>query len=548
MIKTVTRLVCLIMILSISCTMTACSISSNYIQNLTQLKIIDADNLRENEYLTYRECFDYIIRAVGAKRIIDRFAETPIPISDEEKMNSFIALAKPASAEERDFAQNSKAENIGLLDGFPEEVDMSRVATRAELAVIISRLMGYSYIGSFQFKDFDYSSWYGDDFARTAFCYIIMGDNGYIRPDDPITREETRAMLSNAFVLEDYNGFAGKPKDLVSFSEIFSALDEMIDVYYALPRAYDNEQTIINGNVFIMSPGTVLKNTVINGNLYIAPRVGNEHAQGDDRCLALDNVTVNGKLVLPYFYGEKIYLMDCDIKTVIWLRDNDSSKLFITYRNGEPILDSGKSITLNDDFSLTWELPDNTLGIDSEQVSAYDEDGEEIGGYGTVRIQQEVDTRELLGFAVKAYPKKLSKVAIEYTDREPLTIGLNNIIVREAGSALRPATLVETEDFETILTLAEGEFVTGKWYCITRREQDPYEPEESKAILTVKKIYMATQSGKSCLFDNFFGYMGGGPREGISIQAITLSGDPKTGFEIILTPESSETFEEVVKR
>lgn len=693
--KTIAGLLCFLLLLNLTVTTATGEDSGDYVQNLIRLKIIDADDVREDEYLTYTECFNFIMRAVGSnavsdlenewkyggfkrlmgdrpewqkeiickmdflivlqeewkdidfdaycthesavtycvravvdiggcvwspavyesteatyrdayrkgiietadtadsgkpitrgeffkmlnktlyveymrggyagtwkERIIDHLTKpqpAPAP-SYEERMSAFIAAAQPASEAEKSLAASKKAEDFGLLDEFPGEVDLNRSVTRAELAVIISRLMGYSYIGSSQFKDFDRSAWYGDDFSRVIYYRIIQGYNGYARPDDPVTREEAALMLSRAFKLENISGLSGGQNEHVSFARVFSVLSGLIDVYYTLPRVYDNRQAVINGNVFIMSPDTVLKNTVINGNLYIAPQVCNKLNDMLDQKkkpasggrLVLDNVTVNGDIVLPDIGGEMFYLIDCYAKGVKWMRDDDNYDLFVTYRDSEMFLShSGTGGKLNDDFSLSWELPRNMLGIVGKQISACDEDGEYVAGYygGNVFEAQAV-TRLLLEFAVRAYPKKLGRVEIiysmpSYDEESPLVINLSNITVREAGTALRPATLIEIGNYKTTLTLAEGEFKAGTWYFVTRRNPDPYEPEDSGIIETDKKIYMADQSGKSCTFDNFFGYMGGGPRTGISIQEITISGDAESGFEITLTPESAETFEVV---
>lgn len=490
------------------------------------------------------------------ERIIDKFVKSPEPSptpSYEDEMQSFIDSSKLASIEEMTLAQNTSIQNYGLLDSFPEEVDMDRSATRAELAVIISRLMGYTYVGSFQFEDFDHSLWYGNDFSRAAFYYIINGYDDYVRPDDDVTCEEANIMLSRAFAIDDYHGISGDPNSCVSFNEIFDAINNMVDVYYTLPRIYDNEQNVINGNVFIMSPNTVLKNTVINGNLYIAENVCSEQSETFENnttktyngLLALDNVTVTGDIVIANIQGKKFYLIDCDINTAKWLRSDMSSSLFITYRNDAPILDSGKNMKLNNDFSLTWELPENQIGLGIRYNYAFNEDGKRTYNYGGGTHEPIIDTLDMLNFAISAYPKKLSRVEISYRDRTPLTIDLDNITVKEDGTALVPNTLVNVANYISKFTLTEGEFKEGKWYCVTTRYQDPYEPEENEVILTKKDVYLAKESGKSCSFNYSFGDLNDNEKD-ITIQEITINGDAESGFEIILTPESEQTFTKAI--
>ena len=152
-------------------------------------------------------------------------------------------------------------------------------------------------------------------------------------------------------------------------------------------------------------------------------------------------------------------------------------------------------------------------------------------------------TRDLLEFAIEAYPKKLKRIEIGYnTDWAPLVVELDDISVEIAGDALIPDTLREVGGYATELTLKQGEFKEGSWYCVTRRNLDPYEPEEAQIYTEDLHVYPAEQSGSSCVFENYFGYMGGGARTGHCIQEIGLTGNTADGFQITLTPESSEAF------
>ena len=472
------------------------------------------------------------------ERIIDRFTEEqeefyePEKPTYEEIIGEFIAKSIPASKEEIIALKNQKVKDFGLSESFPESVDTERGATRAELAVIISRLMGYNYAGSFKFEDFDYSKWYGDDFSKAAFCHILVGYENYVRPDDLVTPYEARIMLSRAFMTENFDALVCENEKVVTFNEIFSALDNMVNTYYNLPRSYDNENAVINGNVFVASPNIVLKNTVINGNLYITANP----AKG---LFSIENVMVNGDIILPCTSsGEKIHLLDCSAKNVKSIRS--ASGISVNYSENSPMLsDSGKNGRLNDDLSLSWEFPDNMLGIGSETLYAYDEDNKKVSSIGRGLWGTKSDDRMLLGFVLKAYPKKLDRVEVVYGGRNPLTINTNNITVKESGRPLIPDIMTEIPLEGVTLKLAEGEFKAGSRYLVTRRCEDEYDPDE---IITTKAVYIANESGKACFFDNFFGYIGGGSREGISIQEISISGNAKNGFLLNITPESKETF------
>lgn len=360
--------------------------------------------------------------------LIDHLVKKPV-LSQEERIKEFLNASRNAVPEEIDFARTGSLEEHGILEDIPGKADRKRAATRAELAVIISRLMGLTQSGPLPFRDLDCDSWYYDDFAKAAFIGVIVGFEGYARPNEFVTRKEADIMLSRAFLFEESK----------------------------------------------------------------------------------------------------------------WARDEDKSKLQLVNRNeGQTLADSGANAKLKHDFSLSWEQPDNMLGITGKSVCIYDEDGERISCYTDAReYENTVGTQRLLECAVRAYPKRLGGVEISYGERNPLIFDFVNITVKEADKALRPSTLTEIDGGVT-LSLAEGTFQEKNWYCVTRRHEDPYDREK---IIINKRIYMAEQSGNSCYFEDFFNYLGGGPKTGISIQEVKLTGEAKTGFEITLTPESKETFD-----
>lgn len=482
------------------------------------------------------------------ERLIDHLVKKPV-LTQEERIKEFLNASRNAVPEEIAFARTGSLEEHGILEDIPGKADRKRAATRAELAVIISRLMGLTQSGPLPFRDLDCDSWYYDDFAKAAFIGIIVGFEGYARPNEFVTRKEADIMLSRAFLFEESHGLTGGPNGSVCFGDLFDMLNEMVAAYYDLPRTYDNTQAEINGNVFIISPDTVLKNTVINGNLYVTSKACEKNGQADKAegavtsygRAAFINVKIKGALVLPAINGERPYLEDCSAKTIKWARDEDKSKLQLVNRNeGQTLADSGANAKLKHDFSLSWEQPDNMLGITGKSVCIYDEDGERISCYTDAReYENTIGTQRLLECAVRAYPKRLGGVEISYGERKPLIFDFVNITVKEAGKALRPSTLTEIDGGVT-LSLAEGTFQEKNWYCVTRRHEDPYDREK---IIINKRIYMAEQSGNPCYFEDFFNYLGGGPKTGISIQEIKLTGEAKTGFEITLTPESKETFD-----
>lgn len=87
----------------------------------------------------------------------------------------------------------------GILKGTDGLFRPNDPITRAELAAVINRVVGYETVSDTAFKDVDADAWYFDDIMKLNAAGVMQGSEGYARPNDNITREEAAVMFARAF-------------------------------------------------------------------------------------------------------------------------------------------------------------------------------------------------------------------------------------------------------------------------------------------------------------------------------------------------------------
>lgn len=234
--------------------------------------------------------------------------------------------------------------DYGVLSGYNGQFRPSDPITRAELASVLDKVMRYqgkSYVADF--SDIDASAWYAPAILKLNAASIMLGSDGKMRPNDSITREEAAVMIGRAFAVpensgnenpfpdaDDISGWASflvdgmkaagyisgypdgsfGPKNTITRAEVVTILDKMVDYFYHEPGEADNEGISFSPkNVVINTSGVTLKNTVVTGDLYIAPGVGSGE-------VTLENVTVSGT---TYIWGggpNSVIATDCDFNTI----------------------------------------------------------------------------------------------------------------------------------------------------------------------------------------------------------------------------------------
>ncbi len=253
------------------------------------------------------------------------------------------------------------AVNNGLLHGYDDNtIRAEGLLTRAEMATVINNAFGAVIKADISaYKDVSPDAWYYDEIAKGVNMGTFIGaGDGYMYPDDPITREETFVVIARALVLSDENTasldkFTDKgsisswainaiaalaargyvngdeasrvtPSNNITRAEFATLMDNIVKKYYSAGGTYTGT---INGSVMINVGGVTLSNMVINGDLIIGDGV---HT-GEIR---LENVTVNGRILTRGAQKPgKIYIVKSSVRDGIVVNNVNGTVYFDNYQS-----------------------------------------------------------------------------------------------------------------------------------------------------------------------------------------------------------------------
>ncbi|MDD4753308.1 MAG: S-layer homology domain-containing protein, partial [Desulfitobacteriaceae bacterium] len=226
--------------------------------------------------------------------------------------------------------------------------------TRAEFTALVNWAFGYTKTALISFPDVLETDSYYTDIARAAAVGYMGGyPDGTMKPNNPLTRQEAAAILMKilhpvntgstlTFVDEIpawcadsidavvSNGYmSGYPDNtfrainMITRAESISMLARAMGTLYNQAGIYGSaeETTTIPGHVTISQSGVVLKNTVIDGNLYLTEGIGDGH-------VTLENVQVKGTTQVSGGGENSIIVLNSALGTVrIAVPDNSKVRL-----------------------------------------------------------------------------------------------------------------------------------------------------------------------------------------------------------------------------
>ncbi|MDQ2086343.1 S-layer homology domain-containing protein [Herbivorax sp. ANBcel31] len=225
--------------------------------------------------------------------------------------------------------------------------------TRAEFVTIANSLFGYKDVGITSFNDVNSEDWFYEEIAKASEIGYISGyEDGTMRPNNPITREEAMAIVCNILRREQSNstvslaGFADS-EDIADWSRGFVATaveegyisgyeDDTIRSGNPIRRAetvamFNNVATevvnvagnsgpqtgtgTIEGNLIVSTSNVNLSNTIVEGILYLTEGIG----EGD---VNLDNVTVKGDTLIAGGGQDSIVIKDSNLSNTVVQKKN----------------------------------------------------------------------------------------------------------------------------------------------------------------------------------------------------------------------------------
>ena len=226
----------------------------------------------------------------------------------------------------QDYAEHWASKTIakwndkGLLKGYEDGTfKPDNAITRAEFAVILVRMFGYKNNEEpMVFQDVKEDAWYTQAISAVTSADIMYLDSNSFRPNDVITREEASYALAKAYSItgEDKNvefideasisewaskqveamhsnGFiegnsmgAFEAKKSLTRAEFLTMADRMTSDIISTAGTYTND---VVGNLIVNTKDVILKDMVIEGNLYLGEGIGD----GD---VSLEGIEVKGKV------------------------------------------------------------------------------------------------------------------------------------------------------------------------------------------------------------------------------------------------------------
>lgn len=214
--------------------------------------------------------------------------------------------------------------NRGLMSGDKNgNMHPDRPITRAEFVSIINRAFGYTSTGKNPFKDVTGTEWYADDITVAYNQGYFSGDSKSVaNPTASLTREQAISLLGRNLKIEEisgvnqsfadgkkvstwsrgyvnaatekgyisgYNDNTFRAQNYISRAEVAKVLtDALGELVSSSGTKYLGTQ---KGNVTVASSGVTIKDTIINGDLYITDGVGLGHTY-------FDNVHVLGDVII----------------------------------------------------------------------------------------------------------------------------------------------------------------------------------------------------------------------------------------------------------
>lgn len=208
----------------------------------------------------------------------------------------------------------------GIISGYTDNsFKPNENMTRAELVTVLNRLLGNTVQNTKYVPDINAKDWFYADIRKGIESGVIKGDiDGYVRPNDLVTREEAILMIQRAlvpikskYVIDGYKDFEElsawskdavaaflkngyitgyadntiKPKNNITRAEVVKIIDNIIDVY-ATFGVFSGQ---VHGNVIVYGKDVTLKNITIDGDLIIT--------EGTEGRVNLENIIIEGDLI-----------------------------------------------------------------------------------------------------------------------------------------------------------------------------------------------------------------------------------------------------------
>ncbi|WP_063840083.1 carbohydrate binding domain-containing protein [Paenibacillus sp. FSL R5-0912] len=308
----------------------------------------------------------------------------------------------------------------GVISGYGDgSFRPDHQVTRAEFAAIINRIFGYKEAAAALPEDIPAGAWYKNDIAKAvAAGYLNAGADNHIQPAAKLKRGEAVVALQRIFRLETvnhagsvYSDLAGAGSEVISAADALTAagyiqgypgglfkpdgnitraeLAKMADTLVQELQSSGGEVKLgtVQGNVVLNHEGATLKESVIEGNLYLTEGIG----EGDIR---IQGVQVKGTTYIRGGGEHSVTLADSSLGTIQVAKPRGTVRIVAsgTTTAGTVQLNSGGVL---EEGNLTGE------GFTNVELSAGEKKVTLKGNYGVVSTADPAGSRIALNISGK---------------------------------------------------------------------------------------------------------------------------------------------------
>lgn len=358
------------------------------------------------------------------------------------------------------WAQAAIAEwsGYGVVQGYENGLfQPDAPVSRAEFAALIQNIVKYAEQGSNPFSDVQKDQWFYEAVVKLNKAGVMEGADGKANPQQHVTRQEAAVLAARAFHMEatgSRTAFADdaaiapwakgavsalasrsilqgqpdgtfRPNADLTRAEAVALFDQLLAKLYVQAGEYTGDTA---GNVLVNAPGAVLRNANINGDLYIAPGVG-------DGEVTLDGVTVSGAVYVQGGGEHSIILHNAKVMGAVVVNKYDGKVRLLatgTTAVASTVLKSGALLVTDGLTGAGFQTVTITPGVPAGQSIKLD------GSFGKV-INQAPEAKITANGSIKEFvaevntqlsgDAKLEKV----TQKEGVSATLNDKPISSGG-------------------------------------------------------------------------------------------------------------------
>ena len=256
--------------------------------------------------------------------------------------------------------------NYKIINGYEDNTFRpDEIMTRAEFVTVVNRILALQDESSKYIPDINRTDWFYSEIRKAVKVGIIQGNaDGYIFPNDKITREEAIVILTRAFKL---NQTTRKAKDFSDLSEISEwAETEMHSaIIQGILTGYEDNTIKPKASITRAEALTLINRilpNILKTNVYQGLLTGNVVLYDDN--IVLNNLTIDGNLIISNNALSTLKVNGVTVKKNVIISDKKHNSIEKIKVMGNIYEFSSKqeelSGYLNEEYGISFAIPNSS--------------------------------------------------------------------------------------------------------------------------------------------------------------------------------------------